>query len=128
LMSNNPKTLFEKVWEQHVVAEPTGEPTLIYIDLQLLHEVTSPQAFEGLRLAGRKVRRPDRCIATVDHNVPTTIEGRLNIVDPIAATQIATLRKNCKDFGIELYDVDSREQGIVHVIGPGQGFTKPGMT
>jgi 3-isopropylmalate/(R)-2-methylmalate dehydratase large subunit len=123
-----PKTLFEKVWEQHVVAEPKGEPTLIYIDLQLLHEVTSPQAFEGLRLAGRKVRRPDRSIATVDHNVPTTIEGRLHIVDQIAATQISTLRKNCADFGIELYDVNSREQGIVHVIGPELGITKPGMT
>jgi 3-isopropylmalate/(R)-2-methylmalate dehydratase large subunit len=122
------KTLFEKVWEQHVVAEPKGEPTLIYIDLQLLHEVTSPQAFEGLRLAGRKVRRPDRCIATVDHNVPTTLEGRLHIVDQIAATQIATLRQNCEEFGIELYDVNSREQGIVHVIGPELGITKPGMT
>jgi 3-isopropylmalate/(R)-2-methylmalate dehydratase large subunit len=122
------KTLFEKVWEQHVVAEPKGEPTLLYIDLQLVHEVTSPQAFEGLRLAGRKVRRPDRTIATVDHNVPTTIEGRLHIVDQIAATQIATLRKNCADFGVELYDVDSREQGIVHVIGPELGITKPGMT
>jgi 3-isopropylmalate/(R)-2-methylmalate dehydratase large subunit len=120
-MSPEPKTLFEKVWEQHVVVEPQGEPTVLYIDLQLLHEVTSPQAFEGLRLAGRKVRRPDRCVATVDHNVPTTIAGRLNIVDQIAATQIATLRKNCADFGIELYDVDSREQGIV-------GITKPGMT
>jgi 3-isopropylmalate/(R)-2-methylmalate dehydratase large subunit len=122
------KTLFEKVWEQHIVVEPKGEPTLLYIDLQLLHEVTSPQAFEGLRLAGRKVRRPDRCIATVDHNVPTTIAGRLNIVDQIAATQIATLRTNCAEFGIELYDVDSREQGIVHVIGPELGITKPGMT
>src|SRR3974390_2107423 len=122
------KTLFEKVWEQHVVAERKGEPTLLYIDLQLLHEVTSPQAFEGLRLANRKVRRPDRCIATVDHNVPTTIEGRLNIVDQIAATQIATLRKNCAEFGIELYDVNSREQGIVHIIGPELGITKPGMT
>jgi len=127
-MSNTPKTLFEKVWQQHVVVEPKGEPTLLYIDLQLVHEVTSPQAFEGLRLAGRKVRRPDRTIATVDHNVPTTIEGRLNIVDQIAATQIATLRKNCADFGVELYDVNSREQGIVHVIGPELGLTKPGMT
>src|SRR3974390_1619574 len=127
-MSSAPKTLFEKVWEQHVVVEPKGEPTVLYIDLQLLHEVTSPQAFEGLRLAGRKVRRPDRCIATVDHNVPTTIEGRLHIVDQIAATQIATLRKNCAEFGVELYDVDSREQGIVHVIGPELGITKPGMT
>jgi 3-isopropylmalate/(R)-2-methylmalate dehydratase large subunit len=123
-----PKTLFEKVWEQHIVVEPKGEPALLYIDLHLVHEVTSPQAFEGLRLAGRKVRRADRTIATVDHNVPTTIEGRLNIVDQIAATQIATLRKNCADFGIELYDVNSREQGIVHVIGPELGITKPGMT
>src|SRR5580698_8732524 len=127
-MSNTPKTLFEKVWEQHVVAEPAGEPTLLYIDLQLLHEVTSPQAFEGLRLTGRKVRRPDRSIATVDHNVPTTLEGRLNIVDQIAAKQIATLRANCAEFGVELYDVNSREQGIVHVIGPELGITKPGMT
>jgi 3-isopropylmalate/(R)-2-methylmalate dehydratase large subunit len=127
-MSSTAKTLFEKVWEQHVVVEPKGEPTVLYIDLQLLHEVTSPQAFEGLRLAGRKVRRPDRCIATVDHNVPTTIEGRLHILDQIAATQIDALRKNCEDFGVELYDVDSREQGIVHVIGPELGITKPGMT
>src|SRR6201996_5358803 len=127
-MSSKPKTLFEKVWEQHVVVEPQGEPTLLYIDLQLLHEVTSPQAFEGLRLAGRKVRRPDRSIATVDHNVPTTIEGRLHILDQIAATQIATLRKNAAEFGVRLYDVGSREQGIVHVIGPELGITKPGMT
>jgi 3-isopropylmalate/(R)-2-methylmalate dehydratase large subunit len=127
-MSSEPKTLFEKVWEQHVVVEPKGEPTLLYIDLQLLHEVTSPQAFEGLRLTGRTVRRPDRSIATVDHNVPTTLEGRLNIVDQIAARQIATLRSNCAEFGIELYDVDSRDQGIVHVIGPELGITKPGMT
>ena len=127
-MSTAPRTLFEKVWQQHVVVEPKGEPTLLYIDLQLLHEVTSPQAFEGLRLASRTVRRPDRSIATVDHNVPTTIEGRLNIVDRIAAKQIATLRQNCADFGIELYDVNSREQGIVHVIGPELGITKPGMT
>ena len=111
-----------------MVVEPEGEPTLLYIDLQLVHEVTSPQAFEGLRLTGRKVRRPDRTVATVDHNVPTTMEGRLNIVDQIAATQIATLRRNCAEFGIELYDVNSREQGIVHVIGPELGITKPGMT
>ena len=127
-MSSQPKTLFEKVWEQHVVAEPEGEPTLLYIDLQLLHEVTSPQAFEGLRLAGRKVRRPDRCIATVDHNVPTTLAERFNIVDQIAAKQISTLRENCKEFGVELFDIGSREQGIVHVIGPELGITKPGMT
>jgi 3-isopropylmalate/(R)-2-methylmalate dehydratase large subunit len=127
-MNSEPKTLFEKVWEKHVVVEPKGEPTVLYIDLQLLHEVTSPQAFEGLRLAGRKVRRPDRCIATVDHNVPTTIEGRLKIVDQIAALQIATLNKNCAEFGIELYGVDSPDQGVVHIIGPELGLTKPGMT
>jgi 3-isopropylmalate/(R)-2-methylmalate dehydratase large subunit len=127
-MITAPQTLFEKVWQQHVVVEPKGEPTILYIDLQLVHEVTSPQAFEGLRLAGRKVRRPDRTIATVDHNIPTTLAGRLNILDPISATQIATLRKNCAEFGVELYDVDSRDQGIVHVIGPELGLTKPGMT
>ncbi len=127
-MSSKPMTLFEKVWEKHVVVEPEGEPTVLYIDLQLLHEVTSPQAFEGLRLAGRKVRRPDRCIATVDHNVPTTKEGRLKIVDQIAAKQIATLNKNCAEFGIELYGVDSPDQGVVHIIGPELGLTKPGMT
>jgi 3-isopropylmalate/(R)-2-methylmalate dehydratase large subunit len=127
-MTSTPRTLFEKVWDQHVVAEPEGEPTVLYIDLQLVHEVTSPQAFEGLRLAGRKVRRPDRTIATVDHNVPTTKEGRLNIIDQISAKQIATLRQNCADFGVELYDVNSRDQGIVHVIGPELGLTKPGMT
>jgi 3-isopropylmalate/(R)-2-methylmalate dehydratase large subunit len=127
-MTSASKTLFEKVWEQHVVVEPEGEPTVLYIDLQLVHEVTSPQAFEGLRLAGRKVRRPDRTIATVDHNVPTTKEGRLNIIDQISAKQIATLRQNCADFGVEHYDVNSRDQGIVHVIGPELGLTKPGMT
>ena len=99
-MSTEPKTLFEKVWEQHVVVEPKGEPTILYIDLQLVHEVTSPQAFEGLRLAGRKVRRPDRTVATIDHNVPTTKEGRLNIVDQVSAKQISTLRQNAADFGI----------------------------
>jgi 3-isopropylmalate/(R)-2-methylmalate dehydratase large subunit len=127
-MSSEPKTLFEKVWEQHVVVEPKGEPTVLYIDLQLLHEVTSPQAFEGLRLAGRKVRRPDRSVATVDHNIPTTLEGRLHIVDQIAAKQMTALRKNCADFGIELFDVSSPDQGVVHVVGPELGFTKPGMT
>jgi 3-isopropylmalate/(R)-2-methylmalate dehydratase large subunit len=127
-MSNTPKTLFEKVWEQHVVVEPQGEPTLLYIDLHLLHEVTSPQAFEGLRLTNRTVRRPDRCIATVDHNVPTLLAERFNILDQIAAKQISTLRENCKEFGIELFDIGSREQGIVHVIGPELGITKPGMT
>jgi 3-isopropylmalate/(R)-2-methylmalate dehydratase large subunit len=125
---SNPKTLFEKVWEQHIVAEPANEPTLLYIDLHLVHEVTSPQAFEGLRLAGRKLRRPDRTVATVDHNVPTIAADRLVIKDDIAARQIDALRRNCKEFGVELYDVDSRDQGIVHVIGPELGLTKPGMT
>src|SRR5579884_3142634 len=121
-----PKTLFEKVWEQHVVAEPANEPALLYIDLHLVHEVTSPQAFDGLRLAGRKLRRPDRTVATVDHNVPTT--NRLVIEDAIAAKQIETLRKNCEEFGVEFYDIESPNQGIVHVIGPELGLTKPGMT
>jgi 3-isopropylmalate/(R)-2-methylmalate dehydratase large subunit len=123
------KTLFEKVWEQHIVAEPAGEPTLIYIDLQLVHEVTSPQAFDGLRLAGRKLRRPERHIATVDHNVPTTsAQDRLVIVDQIAAAQVNALRKNCAEFGIEFFDVQDASQGIVHMIGPELGATKPGMT
>ena len=126
-MATHPKTLFEKIWDTHLVAEPKGEPALLYVDLHLLHEVTSPQAFEGLRLTNRTVRRPDRCVATVDHNVPTT-KNRLVIEDAIAAKQIETLRHNCKEFGIELYDVDSNKQGIVHIIGPEQGFTKPGMT
>ena len=123
-----PRTLFEKVWDQHLVAAPEGEPALIYIDLHLLHEVTSPQAFEGLRLTGRKLRRPDRCVATVDHNIPTIAKDRLVITDQIASKQMDTLRKNCKDFGVQLFDVDSANQGIVHVIGPELGLTKPGMT
>jgi 3-isopropylmalate/(R)-2-methylmalate dehydratase large subunit len=124
-----PRTLFEKVWQQHVVTEPAGEPTILYIDLQLVHEVTSPQAFEGLRLAGRPLRHPERHIATVDHNVPTTsVHDRLVITDQIADAQIKALRKNCADFGVELYDVQAAEQGIVHMIGPELGATKPGMT
>src|SRR6202167_6047563 len=128
LFMTMPQTLYDKIWNSHIVQRQDNGACLIYIDRHLVHEVTSPQAFEGLRVAGRKVRRPDATIATVDHNVPTTIEGRLNIVDQIAATQIATLRKNCAEFGVELYDVNSREQGIVHVIGPELGITKPGMT
>jgi 3-isopropylmalate/(R)-2-methylmalate dehydratase large subunit len=125
----NPKTLFEKVWHQHLVVEPAGEPSILYIDLHLVHEVTSPQAFDGLRMTGRKLRRPDRTVATVDHNVPTSsIEDRLHIVDQIASKQIEALRKNCADFGVELYDVQSPNQGIVHIIGPELGLTKPGMT
>jgi 3-isopropylmalate/(R)-2-methylmalate dehydratase large subunit len=128
-MTNTPRTLFEKVWQQHLVAEPSGEPAILYIDLQLVHEVTSPQAFDGLRLAGRKVRRPDRTVATVDHNVPTTsIADRLNIVDQTSLRQVEALRKNCAEFGIELFDVQSPSQGIVHIIGPELGLTKPGMT
>jgi 3-isopropylmalate/(R)-2-methylmalate dehydratase large subunit len=128
-MSTAPKTLFEKVWQQHVVAEPEGEPTILYIDLHLVHEVTSPQAFDGLRLAGRNLRRPDRTIATVDHNVPTTSAyDRLHIVDQISAAQVNALRKNCAEFGVEFFDVQDASQGIVHMIGPELGATKPGMT
>jgi 3-isopropylmalate/(R)-2-methylmalate dehydratase large subunit len=126
---STPKTLFEKVWHQHLVAEPAGEPSILYIDLHLVHEVTSPQAFDGLRMAGRKLRRPDRHIATVDHNVPTTSAyDRLHIVDQISATQVNALRKNCAEFGIEFFDVQDDSQGIVHMIGPELGATKPGMT
>jgi 3-isopropylmalate/(R)-2-methylmalate dehydratase large subunit len=128
-MTTAPRTLFEKVWQQHLVAAPAGEPALLYIDLHLVHEVTSPQAFDGLRLAGRKLRRPDRTVATVDHNVPTTsVQDRLQIVDEIAAKQVEALRKNCAEFGVELFDVQAPEQGIVHIIGPELGLTKPGMT
>lgn len=119
-------TLFEKVWQQHLVTN-SDDPALLYIDLHLVHEVTSPQAFEGLRIAGRKVRRPDLTFATVDHNVPTTRE-RLVIRDPIASQQVQTLRRNCNDAGIPLFDIGSSEQGIVHVIGPELGLTRPGMT
>jgi len=123
------KTLFEKVWEQHIVVEPAGEPALIYVDLQLVHEVTSPQAFDGLRLAGRPLRHPERHIATVDHNVPTTsAQDRLVIVDQVSAAQVNALRKNCAEFGIEFFDVQDASQGIVHMIGPELGATKPGMT
>jgi len=121
------KTLFEKVWDAHVVTEPTGRSPLIYIDLHLVHEVTSPQAFEGLRVAGRRVRQPRRTVATVDHNIPTEPRGT-PITDPIAALQIATLQKNCAEFGVRLFDMDSPDQGIVHVIGPELGLTQPGST
>src|ERR1700754_3793389 len=124
-----PRTMFEKVWQNHVVAEPEGEPTILYIDLQLVHEVTSPQAFDGLRMAGRKLRRPDRHIATVDHNVPTTsAQDRLVIADQVSAAQVNALRKNCAEFGVEFFDVQDASQGIVHMIGPELGATKPGMT
>src|SRR5215831_2456907 len=121
------RTLFEKLWDAHVVRAAEGEPALLYIDLHLVHEVTSPQAFDGLRAAQRRVRRPDLTIATVDHNVPTTARPA-PIEDPIAAKQIETLRRNCAEFGIQLFDINSDQQGIVHVIGPELGLTQPGMT
>jgi len=120
-------TLFDKLWHAHVVREARGEPTLLYIDLHLIHEVTSPQAFDGLRQANRKVRRPDLTFGTVDHNVPTT-DRSLPIADAVAANQVEALRRNCKEFGIQLFDIHSPEQGIVHVIGPELGLTRPGMT
>jgi 3-isopropylmalate/(R)-2-methylmalate dehydratase large subunit len=122
-----PRTLFEKVWDAHVVRAAPNEPALLYIDLHLVHEVTSPQAFDGLRVANRGVRRPDLTIATIDHNVPTTDRGQ-PIKDQIAARQIETLRQNCAEYGITLFDINSSEQGIVHVIGPELGLTQPGMT
>src|SRR6201984_2426574 len=121
------RTLFEKVWNEHVVSSAPDRLPLLYIDLHLVHEVTSPQAFDGLRAAGRRVRQPNRTIATVDHNIPTEPRGT-PITDPIAARQIEALQKNCHEFGIRLFDIDSPEQGIVHVIGPELGFTQPGMT
>ncbi len=124
--------LFDKVWDRHVVAEPEGEPALLYIDMHLVHEVTSPQAFEGLDLAGRRTRRPDLTIATMDHDVPTIgldpVTGAGPIADPLAAEQIAVLRANAAEHGITLHALGSVEQGIVHVIGPQLGLTQPGMT
>jgi 3-isopropylmalate/(R)-2-methylmalate dehydratase large subunit len=121
------RTLFEKIWDAHLVAQPDGRSPIIYIDLHLVHEVTSPQAFDGLRTAGRKVRQPSRTVATVDHNIPTEPRGT-PITDLIAAAQICALQKNCKEFGVRLFDMDSPDQGIVHVIGPELGITQPGMT
>ncbi len=126
-MTAKPRTLFEKIWDQHVVHTEEGRQTLLYVDLHLVHEVTSPQAFEALRLAGRTVRRPERTLSTVDHNVPTT-DRSLPIVDLVAKQQIDTLRANCQEFGVTLYDIHDPRQGIVHVIGPEQGYTQPGMT
>ena len=122
-----PRTMLDKIWDAHLVHSEEGRPDLLYIDLHLLHEVTSAQAFEGLRLAGRTVRRPELCVATVDHNVPTT-DRSLPILDDLARLQIEALSRNAQEFGIELFDVDSPHQGIVHVIGPEMGFTQPGMT
>ena len=121
------QTLFDKIWDAHVVHHEPGKPAILYIDCHLVHEVTSPQAFEGLRLAGRPVRRPDLTFATADHNVPTSSRS-LPIADPISKTQIDTLESNCRQFGIQLYGLDSPDQGIVHVIGPELGLTQPGAT
>ncbi|HET9729120.1 MAG TPA: 3-isopropylmalate dehydratase large subunit [Acidimicrobiia bacterium] len=121
------KTLSEKIWDRHVVHHAEGEPDLLYIDLHLVHEVTSPQAFDGLRMAGRKVRRPDLTLATMDHNVPTAGLDR-PLEDPISAKQMEVLAANCKEFGIRCYGMGDPGQGIVHVIGPEQGATQPGMT
>jgi 3-isopropylmalate/(R)-2-methylmalate dehydratase large subunit len=121
------KTLAEKLWEGHLVRSAAGEPDLLYIDLHLIHEVTSPQAFDGLRLAGRPVRRPELTLATEDHNVPTT-DVFAPIADPVSRIQVETLRRNCEEFGVTLYPMGHSEQGIVHVIGPQLGITQPGMT
>lgn len=119
--------MFEKIWDNHVIHEEAGKPSVLYIDLHLVHEVTSPQAFEGLRLAGRRVRRPELTFATMDHNVPTT-DPKLGVDDDVSVKQMDTLAKNCKEFGIELADIFSARRGIVHVIGPELGLTLPGKT
>ena len=119
------KSLFEKIWDAHVVREAEGEPALVYVDLHLVHEVTSAQAFDGLRMAGRQVRRPDLTVATMDHNVPT-LPGPIE--DPLARAQLDALSRNCEEFGVPLYATGSGREGIVHVIGPELGLTQPGMT
>src|SRR4030081_2159060 len=118
-------TLIAKVWERHVVHRADGEPDLLYVDLHLVHEVTSPQAFDGLRLAGRNVRRPDLTLATADHNIPT-VQDR-PVADPVSARQIDALTRNCAEFGVRLYAMGDARQGIVHVIGPQLGLSQPGM-
>jgi 3-isopropylmalate/(R)-2-methylmalate dehydratase large subunit len=127
MASDHPRTLLDKIWDAHVIAELDEGQSLIYIDRHFVHEVTSPQAFAGLALAGRPVRRPDLTVATVDHNVPTT-PGRQAIADPLARAQVDALRDNCRRFGVPLHDLGSPQQGIVHVIGPEQGLTLPGST
>ena len=122
-----PRTMFEKIWEAHVVHEEPAKPALLYIDLHLVHEVTSAQAFEGLRMSGRRVRRPDLTVATVDHNVPTS-DRSLPISDEISRKQIEALNRNVEEFGVPFYGISSDGQGIVHVIGPEKGYTQPGMT
>ncbi|MCB8925377.1 MAG: 3-isopropylmalate dehydratase large subunit [Ardenticatenaceae bacterium] len=126
-MSNQPKTIIDKIWENHLVIDEPGSPAVLYIDLHLIHEVTSPQAFSGLRERGLTVKRPSQTIATMDHSIPTTPIG-IPIQDAIAAKQIATLEENCREFGIELFGMESPNRGIVHVIGPELGLTQPGMT
>ena len=121
------KTLADKVWDAHVVRAVDGEPDLLYIDLHLVHEVTSPQAFEGLRMNGRKVRRPDLTLATEDHNTPT-LNILTPIADPVSRTQVETLRRNAAEFGIRIHSLGDRDQGVVHIIGPQLGVTQPGMT
>jgi len=121
------KTMLDKIWESHVVDQEEGKPAILYVDLHLVHEVTSPQAFEGLRLTDRKVRRPGQTIATMDHNVPTW-SRLIPITDEIARQQIETLAQNCKEFGITLFNLESPRQGIVHIIGPELGLTQPGLT
>ncbi len=124
---STPRTIIDKIWDNHVVVDEPGSPAVLYIDLHLIHEVTSPQAFQGLRERGLTVHRPSQTIATMDHSIPTTPIG-VPIVDAIAAKQIATLEQNCRDFGIKLFGLDSPNRGIVHVIGPELGLTQPGMT
>src|ERR1700736_3343455 len=126
-MARSPRTLSDKVWDRHVVHQADEEPDLLFVDLHLVHAVTSPQAFDGLRLAGRPVRRPELTLATEDHNVPT-IDIDKPIADPISRNQVETLRRNCDEFGIRLYPMGDIEQGIVHVVGPQLGLTQPGMT
>ncbi len=121
-----PRTMFEKIWDSHVVYQEPGKQAILYVDLHLVHEVTSPQAFEGLRLAGRRVRRPELTVAVPDHNVPTT-DRRLPIADLVSKQQIDTLRANCREFGVRIFDLGDPKQGIVHIIGPELGFTQPGM-
>ncbi|MCH9738704.1 MAG: 3-isopropylmalate dehydratase large subunit, partial [Actinomycetia bacterium] len=121
------RTMAQKVWFDHVIHEGEGLPDLLYIDMHLVHEVTSPQAFDGLRAAGRKLRRPDLTVATEDHNIPT-FEVDKPIADPVSKIQVETLRKNCDEFGVTLYPLGDIEQGIVHVVGPQMGLTQPGMT
>ncbi len=131
-VADQPRTIVDKIWQTHTVGDPgAGDPDLLYVDMHLVHEVTSPQAFDGLRLNGRKVRRPDLTLATVDHNVstdPRVVSGELPIADEMSAIQLETLTRNCEEFGITLFDMGARNQGIVHIIGPELGVTQPGMT